>query len=62
MAAISAIHWNPKIRPYYENLVAGGKCFKVAITACMRKLLTILNAIARANQLWKIAPATANNS
>lgn len=58
MAAVTAIQWNPKIRPYYQRLIERGKCFKVAITACMRKLLTILNAIARDHQLWKIAPTT----
>jgi transposase len=59
MAAFNAIRCNPQIRSHYQNLVARGKSYKVAITACMRKLLTILNAIARNNQLWKIGPQTA---
>lgn len=61
MAALSAIRWNPQIKPFYENLRARGKCFKVAMVACMRKLLTLLNAIARNRQLWKIGPQTTPN-
>jgi transposase len=59
MAAFNAIRCNAQIKPYYEKLMARGKSYKVAITACMRKLLTILNAIARNNQLWKIGPQSA---
>jgi transposase len=53
MAALSAVRWNPQIRPFYERLRAAGKPFKVAITACMRKLLTILNALVRDNTPWR---------
>jgi transposase len=45
MAAISAIRYNPCIRALHERLTRGGKKFKVSITACMRKLLVILNAL-----------------
>lgn len=45
MAALSATRFNPEIRAFYERLKASGKKTKVAITACMRKLLLILNAL-----------------
>jgi len=45
MAAHSACHHNPVIRPHYEKLIAAGKPYKVAVTACSRKLLCILNAM-----------------
>lgn len=44
MAAFSAKRFNPAIKTYYEHLIARGKPFKVVMTACMRKLLVILNA------------------
>ena len=47
MAALVATRHNPAIRPFYERLLAAGKPKKVALVACMRKLLTILNAMAR---------------
>lgn len=47
MATIVATRHNPVIRAYYQRLVDVGKAKKVAIVACMRKLLTILNAMAR---------------
>jgi transposase len=47
MAALSAARWNPSIRPFYERLLARGKVKKVALVACMRKLLVILNAMVR---------------
>lgn len=48
----SASKWNPVIRPFYERLRAKGKPSKVAQVACMRKLLTILNAMLRDGQRW----------
>jgi len=56
MATVAAVRCNPVIRAFHERLIAAGKPAKVALTACMRKLLTILNAIARSRQPW---PATA---
>lgn len=53
MAALSATRFNPRIRPHYERLLAAGKCKKLALTACMRKLLTMLNAMVRDNRPWK---------
>jgi transposase len=47
MATLTAARHNPLIRAHYQRLVAAGKLKKVALVACMRKLLTILNAMAR---------------
>jgi transposase len=47
MATLTAARWNPVIRAFYERLLAAGKLKKVALVACMRKLLTILNAMVR---------------
>lgn len=52
MAAIVARRHNPVIREFYERLLQAGKPKKVAIVACMRKLLTILNAMLRDQALW----------
>jgi transposase len=59
MAALSAARWNPTIRALYERLVAAGKPKKVALTACMRKLLCILNAMVRTQQAWSPAALSA---
>jgi transposase len=53
MAAIAAIRTNPVIRAFYEHLTASGKPRKVAIVACMRKMLTILNAMAKTKTRWQ---------
>jgi len=52
MAALSASRFNPAIRPFYARLLESGKVKKVALTACMRKLLTMLNAMMRDNKHW----------
>lgn len=52
MGTLVATKHNPVIRDFYTRLVAAGKPKKVAMTACMRKLLTILNAMARSNTRW----------
>jgi transposase len=52
MAALVGIKHNPVLRVFYERLRATGKPFKVAATACMRKLLTILNAMLKHNRRW----------
>jgi len=52
MAALAAIRWNAVIRAFHHRLIAAGKAKKVAITACMRKLLTIINAMVRNHTLW----------
>ena len=48
---------NPFIRKFYERLIQHGKEKKVALTACMRKLLVILNAMVRTNQPWRFTAA-----
>lgn len=52
MGTLAAIRSNPVIKAFYERLTKAGKLPKVAITACMRKLLTILNAMMRNKQKW----------
>lgn len=52
MAAMSARRFNPTIRAFYEQLIGRGKPKLVALNACMRKLLTILNAMVRAGTVW----------
>ena len=52
MATLSAANCNPVIRAFYQRLVAAGKPKKLALIACMRKLLTILNAMVRDNTAW----------
>lgn len=56
MAALSAIRFNPTLRAFHTRLRAAGKAKKVAIVACMRKLLTILNAMVRDNAPWRDTP------
>ena len=58
MAALSGIRYNPMIKRQYDGLVARGKVKKVAITACMRKLLTVLNAMKRDQQPFRYASAS----
>jgi transposase len=55
MATLTAIRWNPVLKPHYQQLIARGRPKKVAIVACMRRLLGILNAILRAGTPWKNA-------
>ncbi len=55
MGALVASRHNPVIRDFYLRLLAAGKPRKVALTACMRKLLTILNAMARTQTPWNPA-------
>jgi transposase len=53
MATLAAIRHNRTIREFHRRLIAAGKAKKVAITACMRKLLTILNAMLRDKKPWQ---------
>jgi transposase len=52
MAAVAALRCNPVIRAFYQHLRSQGKPAKVAITACMRKLLTIMNAMLKHRCAW----------
>ena len=53
MAALVGIRYNPIIAVFYQRLLNAGKAKKVALVACMRKLLTILNAIIRFKTEWR---------
>jgi transposase len=53
MAALVAIRFNPPIKAFYERLIQKGKLKKVALTACMHKLLIFLNAMMNKNQVWQ---------
>jgi transposase len=55
MAARAAIRFNPVIRAFAERLKKAGKPYKVVVTACMRKLLTILNAMVKNGTRWRPA-------
>jgi len=56
MCALTATRRNPVIKEFYDRLLAAGKAKKVALTACMRKLLVICNAMVRDNTEWSYAP------
>ncbi len=53
MAALTASRCNPVLRPWYRQLRAAGKPVKVALTACMRRLLTTLNAMVKTQAAWR---------
>ena len=59
MATLTATRVNPQIKTFYERLVKAGKEKKVALTACMRKLLTILNAMLKHSKPWQIKSTVA---
>ena len=52
MRALVATRYNPVIRVFYQRLLAAGKAKKVALVACMRKLLTILNSMVKSGRHW----------
>jgi len=53
MGTLSAVRYNPVIRDFFHRLIADGKATRVALIACMRKLLSILNAMVKHNTYWK---------
>jgi len=57
MATVASIKWNELIRSFYQRLKAAGKPAKVALVACMRKLLALLNTLLRENRSWRDAMA-----
>ena len=61
MATLVASRHNPVIRAFYQRLVAAGKVRRLALTAAMRKLLVILNAMLRERTSWNPAHAAATN-
>ncbi len=52
MAMMSAIQSNPRFKRDYQRLIAKGKPKKVAIVACMRKMITILNVMIKTETMW----------
>jgi transposase len=58
MSAFVARRCNPAVQSFYESLMARGKPYKVAMVACMRKLLLILNAMMKANEHWAFSPSS----
>jgi len=61
MATLVATRYNPVIKAFYQRLLEAGKVKKVALTACMRKLLTILNAMVKHNCPWNPELALRNS-
>lgn len=61
MAALTAKRFNPVLRVFYDRLIKAGKATKVALTAVMRKLLTIINSMVRHNRPWDPAVALGTN-
>jgi len=61
MATLVATRRNPVIQRFYQQLLARGKAKKVALVACMRKLLTMLNAMIRDQRPWSPTPNTARS-
>jgi transposase len=57
MPVVAGIRFNPAIRTFYKHLKAAGKASRVAIVACMRKLLVILNAMVKSQQPWRSTAA-----
>jgi transposase len=53
MSSLVAVRYNPVLKAFYNRLRAAGKPAKVALTACMRKLLTILNAMIKHQKPWQ---------
>jgi transposase len=52
MSTLVAVRHNPVLKAFYQRLGTVGKAKKVALTACMRKLLTILNAMVKHQKSW----------
>jgi transposase len=57
MSAVTAVRWNPTMKTMFDRLVQNGKPKKVALVACMRKLLVSLNAMVRDQAPWHALPA-----
>ena len=61
MATLCAIHCNPVVKAWYQRLISAGKPRKLALVACMRKLLVVLNQMVKTKTRWQasLAPTTA---
>lgn len=53
MAALVGTKYNPILRSFYQRLIQAGKAKKLALTACMRKLLIIINTMVKNDELWQ---------
>jgi transposase len=62
MAAFNAMRYNPLIEAFTDRFTAAGKPFKVVVTAAMRKLLIILNAIIKTNTPWRNPKCAVQNA
>jgi transposase len=62
MVAVAAVRCNPTIRAFYDRLVEAGKAKKVALVACMRKLLITLNAMIREKRFWSLPTISTQHS
>ena len=62
LAALCGRRWNPRLKVFYDRLIAAGKPKKVALIACARKLLTILNAMLRDNERWAMPMPSVQHS
>lgn len=62
MATLSAVRFNPVIKTFHDRLIAHGKPKKVALVACMHKLLTIINAIMKSGNPWNPEHRQLNNT
>jgi len=58
MATLAATRFNPQVKNWYRRLLCAGKPKKVALVACMRKLLVVLNAMIRSKARWHEAQIT----
>jgi transposase len=58
MSAFNARRYNPVIGGFYSRLIGGGKTFKQAMTACMRKLLVLMNTLVARGQVWNPSRAS----
>lgn len=62
LAALCGRRWNPQLKVFYDRLIAAGKPKKVALIACARKLLTVLNAMVRDHQRWAVPAPSIQHS
>ena len=62
MAALGASRFEPTIKAFYERLLTAGKPAKVALTACMHKLLTIINAVIKSGKPWQAGYPQSSNA
>ena len=62
LAALCGRRWNPQLKVFYDRLIAAGKPKKVALIACARKLLTVVNAMVRDHERWAVPAPSVQHS